>query len=197
MMKKKRTILWGLFCVAITLPYIGFFIIKNHYEKELQLIKNAGFIIIDKQDMTLRVYDFKGNLDMKFPIACGKNMGSKKEKGDMCTPEGIFHISGIEDASGWKHDFNDGKGEIDSAYGPWFIRLDIPGHKGIGIHGTHLPESIGCRTTEGCIRLNNNDLVKLKKKAHVGMTVVITPSAEDVKVNNTKQKGSTNSQKTE
>ena len=29
------------------------------------------------------------------------------------------------------------------------------------------------------------------------MTVVITPSAEDVKVNKTKQEGSTNSQKTE
>lgn len=143
------------------------------------LIKNAEFVIINKQQMTLQMYDFKGNLTFCVPIACGKNYGNKQGKGDMRTPEGVFHVESIEDASGWTHDFNDGNGLIDGAYGPWFIRLNTPGHKGIGIHGTHAPESIGTRATEGCIRLKNEDIIKLKERMYVGMTVIITPSSDD------------------
>ena len=54
-----------------------------------------------------------------------------------------------------------------------------PGHKGIGIHGTHKPESIGTRDTEGCIRLHNDDLRQLVGHVRVGMTVVILPSWRD------------------
>ena len=77
----------------------------------------------------------------------------------------------------------DGKGEIKGAYGPYFIRLKTPGHKGIGIHGTHLPESIGEKTTEGCIRLRNEDLKRLVSLIYPPLTVIITPSAEDEKHN--------------
>ena len=108
----------------------------------------------DQEDMTLRLIDGQGGDILKFPIACGKNYGNKRKSGDMKTPEGVFSISEIVDASCWTHDFGDGKGEIAGAYGPFFIRLETPGHKGIGIHGTHKPESIGTRDTEGCIRLH-------------------------------------------
>ena len=172
---------------AVVIPDIGLFVVIKHFEKERDLIKNAEFIIIDKQEMMLHMYDYLGNLTMEYPIACGKNVGNKQRQGDMRTPEGVFRISEIEDASGWSHDFNDGEGEIDSAYGPWFIRLDTPGHSGIGIHGTHIPETIGTRATEGCIRMNNEDLIRLKERVYVGMTVVIVPSAEDVKTNVSKQ----------
>ena len=67
-------------------------------------------------------------------------------------------------------------GEIAGAYGPHFIRLEVPGHKGIGIHGTHKPESIGTRDTEGCVRLNNNDIEELINYVSIGMVVVIIPS---------------------
>lgn len=179
-MKHKRIILLAILFIAFSLPYAGLVFTVKHFEKERVLIKNAEFVIVDKQRMTLQMYDFKGNLTFSAPIACGRNLGNKKEKGDLRTPEGVFHVISIEDASGWSHDFKDGNGVIDSAYGPWFIRLDTPGHKGIGIHGTHAPESLGTRATEGCIRLKNEDVVKLKEKVHVGMTVVITPSTDDV-----------------
>lgn len=176
----KRILLYVMLGVAILLPYVGLLIMKSWYDGKVAKIRNAEFIIIDKAAMRLMVYDYKGAELMNFAIACGKNMGNKQERGDMRTPEGVFHISGIEDASQWKHDFKDGKGEIEGAYGPWFLRLDTPGHKGIGIHGTHLPESIGTRATEGCIRLKNEDIAKLKERAYPGMTVVIVPSVEDV-----------------
>ena len=91
-----------------------------------------------------------------------------------------FHITEIEKADHWTHDFGDGSGEISGAYGPFFIRLEVPGHKGIGIHGTHKPKSIGTRDTDGCIRLYNQDLVELVQFCHIGMAVLIIPSYADV-----------------
>ena len=41
----------------------------------------------------------------------------------MKTPEGDFTIREINDSSAWKHDFKDGLGMIEGAYGPYFIRL--------------------------------------------------------------------------
>lgn len=193
-MKHKRIILLTIIILAIVLPYVGLFFVIRHFEKERILIKNAEFVIIDKQNMTLQMYDYKGSLTFSVSIACGRNLGNKKEKGDMRTPEGVFHVISIEDASGWSHDFKDGNGIIDSAYGPWFIRLDTPGYNGIGIHGTHAPESLGTRATEGCIRLKNEDVIKLKEKVYIGMTVVITPSADDVNADDV-EKGNENEKK--
>lgn len=141
-----------------------------------------SFIIISKQEMKLRRYDLKGTVLEEYSIACGRNYGNKKKRGDNRTPEGVFTVQQIQNASAWTHDFGDGKGEIKGAYGSHFIRLKT-GFQGIGIHGTHAPESIGTRVTEGCIRLNNNDLLKLIKNIKLGMVVIITTSREDAKVN--------------
>lgn len=183
--KKKRhirlvnVILYSLLAIVVAIPYGGMWLIKNMYDKKEQEIKNSSFVIISKEDMNLSVLDYSGHTLKSYSIACGKNYGNKKDIGDLKTPEGVFHVSSIEDAHTWTHDFGDGKGVIDGAYGPWFIRLEVPGHKGIGIHGTHKPESIGTRDTEGCIRLNNSDLQEFKKMVRVGTTVVITPSYAD------------------
>ena len=81
-------------------------------------------------------------------------------------------MQSIENAGGWSHDFLDGKGVIRGAYGPWFIRLKT-GWQGIGIHGTHDPDSRGSRATEGCIRLSNDELEELRQFAFREMKVVI------------------------
>ncbi|MDR1199556.1 MAG: L,D-transpeptidase [Prevotellaceae bacterium] len=138
-----------------------------------------SFIIISKQDMKLRRYDFNGNVIEEYPIACGRNYGNKKRRGDNKTPEGVFTVQQIQNASAWTHDFGDGKGQIKNAYGQYFIRLKT-GFQGIGIHGTHAPESVGMRATEGCIRLRNEDLLSLVKNVKIAMVVIITASAEDV-----------------
>ncbi|MGM9778980.1 MAG: L,D-transpeptidase [Prevotella sp.] len=169
-----------ILALLIILPYAGMIGLRGWYKHELNDINNASFIVISKEDMMLRLIDYKGREVQKYPIACGKNYGNKETKGDLKTPEGLFHVTEIEKASSWVHDFGDGKGEISGAYGPFFIRLEIPGQKGIGIHGTHKPESIGTRDTEGCIRLNNGDLLKLVKQTHIGMAVFITPAYMDV-----------------
>lgn len=138
-----------------------------------------GHIVISKEDMNLRLFDVDGLLICEFDVATGKNVGNKRRRGDMKTPEGEFTIQMIQPSSSWTHNFGDGKGEIAGCYGPWFIRLSTPPHTGIGIHGTHLPESIGTRATEGCVRLHNDDLDSLKRMVRVGMKVVIESAYED------------------
>ncbi|MDR1508161.1 MAG: L,D-transpeptidase [Synergistaceae bacterium] len=129
-------------------------------------------IVIDKGDHLMEIFR-EGQLVKRYGIAVGKNRGDKQRVGDMRTPEGTFPIVQIQNASGWTHDFRDGKGEIKGAYGPYFIRLGTPGWRGIGIHGTHEPNSIGTDVTEGCVRVNNNDIKEIRKMVNVGDTVVI------------------------
>lgn len=109
----------------------------------------------------------------RYLIAVGSNPGDKQRVGDRRTPVGDFRVRSIEDSSKWSHDFGDGKGTIDGAYGPWFIRLDAKGWKGIGIHGTHDPDSRGTMATEGCIRMSNDDILDLRRYVSRNTRVVI------------------------
>lgn len=121
---------------------------------------NILWLKIVKSDHELHVMN-DNEVIKTYGIATGKNTGQKERVGDLRTPEGNFEVRQIQNSSCWQHDFKDGKGMIKGAYGPWFIRLKC-GWKGIGIHGTHDPASIGKSVTEGCIRLKNSDLSDLK-----------------------------------
>ena len=142
----------------------------------------TAFIIVSKRDLTLSVYDRNAAGDTvivaQFPCCMGKNKGDKVKRGDMRTPESPadkpFQITMIQDASTWKHDFKDGRGNI-LAYGHWFLRLDTPGHRGIGIHGsTNNENTVPGRASEGCIRLLDKDIITLKEHfAYVSMPVTV------------------------
>lgn len=179
----KKQYYWGLILILILGAAGSIYWLEARHQQELDKVDNARFILISKQEMKLRLIDYKGNELFSAPVATGMNAGNKKKVGDMRTPEGVFQVADIQQAADWKHDFKDGKGEISGAYGDYFIRLAVPGHKGIGIHGTHLPESIGTRASEGCIRMKNEDLKRLVSLIYPPMTVVITPAADDEKAN--------------
>lgn len=55
------------------------------------------------------------------------------------------------------------------------MRLKVPGFRSIGIHGTNEPESIGTRASQGCVRLRNEEIVRLKELVRVGTPVEILP----------------------
>lgn len=135
--------------------------------------KPTNRVYISKSSMELTVYDNDERILMSCAIGCGKAMGDKQKVGDNRTPEGSFPVVQIQNSSSWAHDFGDGKGVIQKAYGPYFIRLGVKGFSGIGIHGTCFPESIGTRCSEGCIRLHNEDVKKLVQLIAVGSTVTI------------------------
>lgn len=145
------------------------------FAKYLDQAGDAPFIVIDKQGFKLTLADAQGQPIREYGISCAVNYGPKKVRGDHKTPEGTFKINQLLNAKGLSHDFKDGKGPVKDAYGPWFLRLDVPGFWDIGIHGTPFPESIGTRATEGCIRLRNEDILDLKQRVKVGTVVIILP----------------------
>ena len=152
--------------------------LRQNLEKAVPSLENVPeetmWLRIVKSRHTMYIYD-GGALVRSYPVAVGENSGNKQKMGDRRTPEGTFEIQQIQKSEYWVHDFGDGKGPIEGAYGPWFIRIRTDPWKGIGIHGTHDPGSIGKNVTEGCIRLTNEDLQELKPKITLGMKVVIEP----------------------
>jgi lipoprotein-anchoring transpeptidase ErfK/SrfK len=70
----------------------------------------------------------------------------------------------------------------DPFYGPFaletsaYSRLsDWPGGGIVGIHGTSLPGLIGQAVSHGCIRMRNEDVVRLRRLAPVGTPLDIVP----------------------
>lgn len=161
--------------------------------------EQVHFIHIHKLSHRLELFEKgKGSPIRTYSCAVAKNPGDKQRAGDNTTPtswgdviESIpgaspetpsstipFVVDEIDYAADWTHDFGDGQGEIAGAYGPWFISLNT-GWDGIGIHGTHDPDSIGKNVSEGCIRLHNEDVAELKEliveyDGGIGVKVVIT-----------------------
>ena len=145
--------------------------------------RDRCFFVISKKEYRLYVYEVSADkkdtaLVAHFPVCYARNKEAKTMSGDMCTPECSmdepFKITQIVDASSWCHDFGDGRGEI-KAYGNWFMRLETPGFKGVGIHGsTNNAASVPGRDSEGCIRLRDADLLVLHDSfAAVGIPVII------------------------
>jgi lipoprotein-anchoring transpeptidase ErfK/SrfK len=104
----------------------------------------------------------------RFPVAIGSNPDGrdKEAPGDCRTPEGAFEIVSVEESADWERD-----GE--RVYGPFFLRIACPPWDGIGIHGTNEPETIGTRATRGCIRMRNEDLVRVASRVGPGTTIEI------------------------
>ena len=135
-------------------------------------------IFIKKSAYTLYLLDNKNTVIKSYDCTIGKNPGQKQKRGDMKTPTGTFYVDEIDDASSWTHDFGDGKGEIKGAYGPWFISINTDEMSkgawgGIGIHGTHKPNVMRAMDSEGCIRLQNQNVEELKQYVRVGTKVTI------------------------
>jgi lipoprotein-anchoring transpeptidase ErfK/SrfK len=136
------------------------------------IIKSEPLLIIVEKSK-YKLYLFKDGTEIKnYDVAVGKNPGQKQRVNDKTTPTGMFKVDEIIASSNWTHDFNDGNGEIEGAYGPWFVSLET-GWDGIGIHGTHDPSSIGTMVSEGCIRMNNGHVSELKELISIGAKVVV------------------------
>ena len=182
--------------VCFTALLVALWSAQITYADQQHLIK------IHKQSYRLELFEDGLAAPVRtYGVAVAKNPGDNQMTGDNRTPTsrgsavaiparyagaamGVpstqvpFVVEEICDASYWTHDFGDGKGVIEGAYGPWFISLDT-GWIGIGIHGTHDPASIGTMASEGCIRLRNEDVAELKQLIYgpakgVGTRVIIT-----------------------
>lgn len=143
-----------------------------------------GFLVVDKDRMEVIRFDRYGVELEAFGMACAKNYGTKHKKSDSRTPEGFFSVKRIHNSTEWHYvDDNGVRSDKKGEFGPRFIRLNIPGTSQIGIHGTSAPTSIGGRRSHGCIRLTNENILKLVESVDSGMPVIITPAIKDMIVN--------------
>lgn len=171
----------------------------SHYEKGIlpqmandelnyatRLLNNThdGFIVVDKARMKVIRFNKFGEEVVSYGMACARNFGNKHDKRDNRTPEGFFSVRKVHDSTEWQFIDDDGvKSDKKGEFGPRFIRLNIPGWYSIGIHGTCAPWSIGGRRSHGCIRVTNENIMKLVEMVDSGMPVIVTPGRKDMAVN--------------
>lgn len=154
------------------------------YAARLLRNEHDRFIIVDKGRMKVILYDNYGREEKVYRMACAKNFGTKHEKGDSRTPEGFFSVQGVYDSTEWLFTDDDGiTSKKKGQFGPRFIRLLIPGTSQIGIHGTCAPWSIGSRSSHGCIRITNEQILELVELVEPGMPVIVVPGRKDMQVN--------------
>lgn len=141
------------------------------------------YIIIDKSDYELNVYDDKGWY-ATYPVVFGNSsLDDKKMEGDRCTPEGEFHI-----VSKKIHDKWDRFMALDyptrESYEKFRLRKlrgEIPANAriggGVGIHGTWPHDDYIIdrykNWTMGCISMKNRDIEDLYSYLPVGTRVTI------------------------
>jgi lipoprotein-anchoring transpeptidase ErfK/SrfK len=121
-------------------------------------IVSHKLVVVNQPARTLTVY-FHGKVIFNIPVGVGAV--------DTPTPDGRFWIA-------------EGFSSNDPFYGPWAFGTtdratdtDFPDGSIVGIHGTNEPELIPGAVSHGCIRLKDEDIVKLKALVTIGTPVWI------------------------
>lgn len=77
MNRKRCTVIYIVFGIVILLPYIGFVVIQNWYSNKVDEIKYARFIVVDKTQMTLTLFDYQGENLLSVPYGLRKSIGKQ------------------------------------------------------------------------------------------------------------------------
>jgi len=130
-------------------------------------------LIVDKSSQTLSVWRISSGeprMVESYRCATGENEGDKWIRGDMKTPEGVYFFCSVIDG-----------GTLPSKYGLWAFTTDYPnfvdrrrgkGGDGIWLHGRDKP--LGPKgDSNGCIALENPDLVKVSRFIRLQSTPLI------------------------
>lgn len=138
----------------------------------IRMPENGNAIIVEKKSQMLYVYSEKKGLDsptFQSPCSTGANPGPKTRVGDKRTPEGVYFL---------KDEFEDryltpvyGEKAFPSDY-PNFLDLRL-GKQGsaIWIHGTD--KSLKPMDSNGCIALENRNIIALSDYIHIDVTPLI------------------------
>ncbi len=117
-------------------------------------------ILVDKSEFRLSVY-LNGHFLREYQVGIGQH--------DF-TPSGEFTIGErLEKPEYRGHKYGDPKNIL----GNYWITLENDKYPGLGIHGTSEPESIGTKSSLGCIRMRNEDVGELYRIIPKGTRVAI------------------------
>jgi len=152
-------------------------------KKDKKTTATPYYIIVDKSDNTLTVYDASDWI-VQYPCTFGSDdLGDKMKEGDRKTPEGRFHISSKYPHKKWcrflmldfptKVDYD--KFNQRKAAGLIPANAKIGGS--IGIHGTWPHEDFAVENlqawTQGCISMKNEDVIELYNMIVPGTLVIV------------------------
>jgi len=134
----------------------------------LKILPGQQRILVDQSDFTLALF-IDGQFIKQYRVGLGK---------DGKTPMGEFVIEQMLIQPDWyppeggviKY------GEKGHVIGErWVGFKNQPGATGIGIHGTSEPQTIGTYCSNGCVRMNNADVIELYDFVSPGTRVTIVP----------------------
>ncbi len=132
-------------------------------------------LVLEETEESFRVVE-------RYKVSYGEKKGDKKREGDLMTPEGVYQIVAVKSDA-----------QLPARYGPGAFVLNYPNDldrkqgktgSGIWIHGSGLGENV--KDTEGCVEVNDTDIVSLGKFAEKGTPVFIFPEGFKVPEDNMK-----------
>ncbi|HMG67800.1 MAG TPA: L,D-transpeptidase [Chitinophagaceae bacterium] len=183
------SVLLGTSTLSTNTPLINNFRLLTEAKKrvvpgnERILPVGSVYIVIDKSDYELNVYDEKGWF-ATYPVVFGNNsLDDKKMEGDRNTPEGVFHIISKKIHEKWDR-FMALDYPTKESYEKFRLRKmrgEIPANAriggGVGIHGTWPHDDYIIdrynNWTMGCISMKNNDVEDLYSYLPVGTRITI------------------------
>lgn len=141
------------------------------------------YIIVDKSDYELQVYDEEGWY-ATYPVVFGnKDLNDKMVEGDRKTPEGTFKIISKKPHAKWHKmlmlDFptKESLARFNQRKAQGIIPKNAKIGGGIAIHGTWPNDNIVVddytNWTNGCIALKNSDLDELETYLPLGTKVIV------------------------
>lgn len=134
--------------------------------KTLKITPGNYRLVVDKSELTLSLY-LNDRLIKVYPVGIGIE--------DYYTPTGEFEIINklINPdwyAPGGVYPYGDPRNIL----GTRWMGISSPGYaSGYGIHGTTLPETVGKKSSQGCIRMLNEDVEELYDLVTIGTLVII------------------------
>lgn len=131
-------------------------------------------IVVNKPQTSLYIINVFGDTLGRYRVCASLKRGQKRKADDWRTPEGTFRIHGVYNSTDWTY-----KDTNDKCYGPFFISLITPRFWGIGIHGTNVPSSVPGRRSHGCMRMKNEDIVRVRRMVDKDSRVTILPDPVD------------------
>lgn len=174
---------FSFFLVAAIVPALSFLPVKDRRYLRMGAPIGDVYIIIDKSDYELKLFDQKGWY-ATYPVVFGSNsLADKRMEGDKLTPEGDYRIQSKRVHQKWSR----------------FLLIDYPNQQnrerfaqlkasgkipsgasiggGIGIHGTWPREEYAVdrylNWTDGCISLKRTDVEELYELVPAGTRVRI------------------------
>lgn len=181
----NRGLLAGIFVLAIIALFAFRNISSRFVNKRSFNASPSGivYIIVDKSDYELQVYDDEGWY-ATYPVVFGsKSIEDKMYEGDRRTPEGTFKVIAKRPHNKWNkimmldYPTRESWDKFNRRKQQGVISSDARIGGGIGIHGTWPNDNIVVddytNWTQGCVSLRNRDMDEIFSFIEPGTKVII------------------------